>query len=185
MNRWIRYNAWSALIQKNYDMVEVLEFNGEKTNKELNDYKNPCMNMDNTRHKNDTGIFRNHTKTFIDGKKQNSTIWCYYTNKPGIKVNKPKGNMDILVSEISNDKAIKNISTKSKFLPGQYHLISQLELERMTEQAEKRARRRDDADFPSDTRTILGPEFPEDSIIWWISLEARNLFNTDSDETDI
>ena len=55
----------------------------------------------------------------------------------------------------------------------------------MADQAEKRARKGEDNDFPSDARTVLGPELPEGAKIWLISAEARKLFNTDPDDTAI
>ena len=71
MNRWLRYDAWSALMQKNYDMVEVMKLNGNRMNKALHADMNLCIDMDKLGHENETGIFRNCTKEFIDGKKQN------------------------------------------------------------------------------------------------------------------
>ena len=127
---------------------------------------------------NYTGIFINSTKAFVDGKNQNSTIWYYYATSPLTKVNKPKGNMAIWVSEISNDDAIGNIRTKGKFSPGQADLISQLEVERRSEQAEKREREGGDDDFPSDYRTVLEPELPKDASIWWILADDLKFFNS-------
>ena len=103
MKCWICYNAWSALIQKNYDMVEVLKFNVNATNKSLHADRNLCMDMENIGHKNETDIFKYRTKAFTDDNNKNLTIWCYYATNPDTKVNKPKGDMDIWVSEISND----------------------------------------------------------------------------------
>ena len=53
----------------------------------------------------------------------------------------------------------------------------------MTEQAEKRARKGEDNDSPSDGGTVLGPELPKGARIWRISAEARKLFNPDPENT--
>ena len=81
-------------------------------------------------------------------------------------MNNPKDKMASWVSEISNDEAILNIRNKSKFPPGPADLISQLEVERMAEQAEKRAREWGGYDLPSNTRTVLGSELPEGARSW-------------------
>ena len=152
-------------MQKNYDMVEVLKLNGDDMKKALHVNRNLCMDMYKFGHNNKTGIFINCAKAFIDCKKQNSNIWCYCATDPGTKVNKPKGDMDSWFSEISNDEEIGNIRTKSNFPSGIDNLISQLEVERMSDQAEKRALKGEDNDFPSDARTVLGPELPEGASI--------------------
>ena len=93
MNRYLCHNALSALMHNNYNIVEILKFNGNDMNKALHANKNICMDMENIGHKNETGIFRKSTKAFIDGKKKKSTIWCYYATKLDTKANKPKDNM--------------------------------------------------------------------------------------------
>ena len=87
------------------------------------------------------------------------------------------------VSEIYNDKAIGNIRTNIKFPPGQADLISQLEGECMTQQSQKRARKGEDNDLPSDDITVIKPEFPKGASIWWVSAEACKLFNSKPNET--
>ena len=93
MNRYLCHNALSALMHNNYNIVEILKFNGNDMNKALHANKNICMDVENIGHKNETGIFRKSTKAFIDGKKKKSTIWCYYATKLDTKANKPKDNM--------------------------------------------------------------------------------------------
>ena len=46
MNHWIFYDAWYALMQKNYEMVEVLKFNDDDMNKTVHANRNLCMGMD-------------------------------------------------------------------------------------------------------------------------------------------
>ena len=58
-------------MQKNYEMVEVLNFNVDEMNKALYVDRNICMDMENIGHKNETVLFRNRTKAFIDGMNQN------------------------------------------------------------------------------------------------------------------
>ena len=58
-------------MHKNYEMVGILKFNGDKMKKVLHVDENIFMDMENIGHKKDTSIFRKRTKAFIDGKKKN------------------------------------------------------------------------------------------------------------------